>query len=387
MSIITYPLNNVNYSAEDVELYLCTRTSGVWGTTDNFDITLISGLTLTFGKGIAWIKNSPLAGKVVGITEAIGLTFAAAETSLNRIDRVVIGFNAATNQSSLYVKKGTPASSPVAPSRSTTTDLFELVLYDVLRPAGSATILQSYITDQRANPDVCGIMRDPVTGAVPDSRKINGKVLTSDISLTVSDIVNIGDSASKNVGTGANNVAAGNHTHSQYVDTSEFVEITRFTTSGTFDAAAHPTKDGRYLIMLLGAGGGSYHNSSDGLNYSSGGAGAMQYVDFKYVAGMTKSAFGVVIGAAAVNSDGGLTSFDNFRAPGGGKASGTSTPGAGGSISAFTGQSGSSLHGGDSLFGTGAVWSPDTAATGYGAGGCKDRVGTGGLVIVYGYPV
>ena len=30
MSIITYPLNGVVYSAEDVATYLCTRTSGVY---------------------------------------------------------------------------------------------------------------------------------------------------------------------------------------------------------------------------------------------------------------------------------------------------------------------------------------------------------------------
>ena len=29
MSVITYPLNNIEYTASDAELYNCTRTSGV----------------------------------------------------------------------------------------------------------------------------------------------------------------------------------------------------------------------------------------------------------------------------------------------------------------------------------------------------------------------
>ena len=39
MSIITYPLNGVVYSAEDVATYLCTRTSGVYSKETNFAVS------------------------------------------------------------------------------------------------------------------------------------------------------------------------------------------------------------------------------------------------------------------------------------------------------------------------------------------------------------
>ena len=39
MSIITYPLNGVVYSAEDVATYLCTRTSGVYSEETNFAVS------------------------------------------------------------------------------------------------------------------------------------------------------------------------------------------------------------------------------------------------------------------------------------------------------------------------------------------------------------
>ena len=32
--MITYPLNNIDYTAEDAELFHCTRTSGIWATND-----------------------------------------------------------------------------------------------------------------------------------------------------------------------------------------------------------------------------------------------------------------------------------------------------------------------------------------------------------------
>nr|DAG75024.1 MAG TPA: hypothetical protein [Caudoviricetes sp.] len=34
MAIITYPLNNIEYTAADAEIYNCTRTSGVYANTD-----------------------------------------------------------------------------------------------------------------------------------------------------------------------------------------------------------------------------------------------------------------------------------------------------------------------------------------------------------------
>ena len=65
MAIITYPLNNIEYTAEDAELYLATRTSGVFAG-DDFSITVPGdGNTVTIGEGIGWIRNSKFSGKVV----------------------------------------------------------------------------------------------------------------------------------------------------------------------------------------------------------------------------------------------------------------------------------------------------------------------------------
>ena len=40
MKLVTYPLDGVTYSAEDVAAYLCTRTSGVYSRDSNFAVTV-----------------------------------------------------------------------------------------------------------------------------------------------------------------------------------------------------------------------------------------------------------------------------------------------------------------------------------------------------------
>ena len=168
MSVITYPLNNIEYTASDAELYNCTRTSGVYSSDGHFAITISGASKVKIGTGIAWIKNSAFAGKVVGNTAEVELTLDAAPTQLNRIDRIVIGYNATSNATTIYAKKGTEASTPTAPERSTTASLYELVLYDIYRAAGAVSITAANVTDQRTNEALCGIMRDGVT-AIPTS--------------------------------------------------------------------------------------------------------------------------------------------------------------------------------------------------------------------------
>lgn len=163
MAIITYPLNNVDYTAADAEIYNSTRTSGVYANTDNLDLTITAARAVSISPGMAWIKNDAFAGKAVAVKDAVELTFDAPDSTLNRIDRIVLGFSAVDNVTTLYVKKGSPASSPVAPAVTQTPTLFELGLFDVAIPAGLTALTSVNITDQRANGAVCGIMTDGVS--------------------------------------------------------------------------------------------------------------------------------------------------------------------------------------------------------------------------------
>lgn len=180
MSIITYPLNDIDYEAADVETYLSTRTSGVFSDKDDFAVSVTGDRTVTVAEGLAWIKNAAFAGKSVCNMAPVALAIEAADGSLPRIDRIVLRFDAALNASVLAVKKGTPASAPSAPSVERSALMYELGLYTVRVPAASISIADGDITDTRADASVCGKMRDGVTDDDLTFDAAEGSIMTVD---------------------------------------------------------------------------------------------------------------------------------------------------------------------------------------------------------------
>lgn len=162
MAIITYPLNGIDYLAENAETYLCTRISGVYAQ-DHFPISITGNLVLTVGPGLAWIRNEDFAGKSVAVTASETLTFSIGDTRLPRIDRVVLRFDKSLNASFLLVKEGTPSANPSPPPVERTAIQYELGLATVRMPAGSYAITSSQITSTLLDETVCGLMRDGVT--------------------------------------------------------------------------------------------------------------------------------------------------------------------------------------------------------------------------------
>ena len=84
------------------------------------------------------------------------LAVQAASGTLNRIDAVVIGWSRTNREITTYIKTGTAASSPTAPSLTRNADLYELMLATILVNAGVTKITQSMIVDKRADTSVCG---------------------------------------------------------------------------------------------------------------------------------------------------------------------------------------------------------------------------------------
>ena len=164
MSGVIYPINNKEYTAEDVEIFNCTRTSGVYSVLD-FDLSL-SGNVLTVGKGLAWIKNADFKGKAVAFTEPETITLDSADSTLDRYDVVAVRYDATKKEPELIVIKGTASENPVMPKRNTESYLYELFLYSILRKAGESTASFENVTDLRENKNYCGIMEDSVTSAV-----------------------------------------------------------------------------------------------------------------------------------------------------------------------------------------------------------------------------
>lgn len=162
MSIIAYPLNNITYNAEDAMLLNMPITSGVYGQTGNFNLTT-NNMTLTVGTGLAFMRLTTAKGFTVYNNTPVALTLDAADSVLDRIDRIVLKWRSGSNAVALEVLKGTPSSTPSPVARSTGADNYDLVLYDILVGAGVTTISAAAITDQRLNPNLCGLMASNVT--------------------------------------------------------------------------------------------------------------------------------------------------------------------------------------------------------------------------------
>ena len=164
MSIITYPLNGVTYDAEDVSTYLCTRTSGVYAKDTNYAVSVTGARQITVAPGLAWVNYDDFKGVSACSREAVALTIPDADSTLPRIDRVVLQFDTAANLTAVKLKPGTPAAAPEPPAILQNHNQYELGLCTVSVPAGSSVVTAADITDTRADEAVCGVMRDGVNG-------------------------------------------------------------------------------------------------------------------------------------------------------------------------------------------------------------------------------
>lgn len=171
MSIITYPLDGVTYSAEDVATYLCTRTSGVYAKDSNFAASITGTRQVTIAPGLAWMNYDDFKGVSVCSREDTVLTVPDADSTLNRVDRIVLQFDTASNITAIRLKTGTPAVAAQPPAILQNHSQYELGLCTISVPAGSAAISAADVTDTRADEDVCGVMRDGVTG-IPTAQLI-----------------------------------------------------------------------------------------------------------------------------------------------------------------------------------------------------------------------
>ena len=172
MAIVAYPLNNINYSAEDAMLISLPVSSGVYGEDGNFNITYNGDMTVTISDGLGFIRYAKTKGFTFYMDVAETLTFDRADTVLSRIDRVVLQWDEVKNSVELKIKKGVLSSTPSAPERVETEAVYELVLYDVKISPNLESISAENVTDQRLNEELCGIMANTITKIDPNWIKL-----------------------------------------------------------------------------------------------------------------------------------------------------------------------------------------------------------------------
>jgi hypothetical protein len=97
-----------------------------------------------------------LDGKAAYWPDTNTMTLEAASGVYDRIDTVVLRRDNTNRRVSIEVVKGTASATPAPTAPTRTSDIFELVLAEILVGTGVTEITQSVITDKRPDTDVCG---------------------------------------------------------------------------------------------------------------------------------------------------------------------------------------------------------------------------------------
>ena len=163
MAIRSGFFNSVNgdrkYDARRFAEYFATLIgNGVFpNPSSNLQIIANNDMTVTVRPGKAWIN-----GYILINDDDYILNIEPADGALSRMDRIVARYDTVDREIRLEVKKGTFASSPVAPELQRGADAYELALTDIHVNNGSISITQANITDTRLNTELCGVVHGTV---------------------------------------------------------------------------------------------------------------------------------------------------------------------------------------------------------------------------------
>ncbi|WP_421927632.1 hypothetical protein [Lysinibacillus capsici] len=156
--------NSINgdrrYKAEDFAQYFATFIgNGIFVKPSDCLQIFANGdsMSVTVRAGKAWVNGYYLVND-----DNYTLPLSVGDTTLNRIDRIVIRLDFVQRKMSVEVKKGTLSASPVAPTLKRDADAYELALADVYIAKGALTINQAAVTDTRLNNTLCGLMHGVV---------------------------------------------------------------------------------------------------------------------------------------------------------------------------------------------------------------------------------
>ena len=166
MAVTFFPFNSIVIDgvpdrpakAENLAAYLAGFFSnGVLLQEDTaLKVEAYSGMEVQIHAGMGNINGKTILNDAAEI-----VTLAAANASLDRIDRVVFRLDEVNRLMEFDVLIGTPASDPVAPELTQGADVYEMCLAEIRVPAGASEILASYITDTRADANLCGLASIP----------------------------------------------------------------------------------------------------------------------------------------------------------------------------------------------------------------------------------
>lgn len=185
MSITSGFFNSVNgdrtYNADDLTNFFDgVLDDGIFKNYDtSMEVNPGTGMAVTVGGGKALVL-----GKYIVNTGELTLELEGSG-SQPRFDAIVCGVDLEERTGTIYVKTGTPDSTPSYPSMVRTTTKKEICLAFIYIAAGVTTITAADITDTRSDPSVCGyvnltnvhgnleVYRNNVEITTPNTSEIN----------------------------------------------------------------------------------------------------------------------------------------------------------------------------------------------------------------------
>lgn len=172
-NIWSFPNNrDVYIGAEQVMKWLHGRTSGVFAAENNAAVAAVqNSMAVTVSDGIGWIANAGQDGVVWWNDNEskngskLSLTVDAADSTLNRIDRVIVEWKITNyvDYPEIKILKGTPSSTATAPALTNNSTLRQLSLARISIAAGTTALTASMITDERLDSSVCGLVTESIS--------------------------------------------------------------------------------------------------------------------------------------------------------------------------------------------------------------------------------
>lgn len=170
--IKNFPNNVDEYiGAENVMKWLHGRSSGVFGADGNLSVTANGDMTVSVSDGVGWLANDKADGTVFwnDTKEQTGselqLTIPLPDAILPRIDRIVVSWDTVdyAEKPRIEVLKGMPNNAPTASELTNNTLKRQISLARIYVAAAVSSISADSITDERLDPDVCGLVTDWVS--------------------------------------------------------------------------------------------------------------------------------------------------------------------------------------------------------------------------------
>ena len=162
--MMVWPLDNAEYTAEAIGAFAGTRTRGVFAAEDCFRVTSVRGFTVKLSGGLAWLKKEKYWGLAVMEPTDTQLTVEVGSGALSRYAAVCILLDKTANAARVELRYGEYSDRPVKPAPRRDAYFDEIIVATILQKAAAVEITPADITDERTNEDLCGLMRDGVTG-------------------------------------------------------------------------------------------------------------------------------------------------------------------------------------------------------------------------------